>query len=126
MSGAAPGRAFELGPLEFRPAEFTVLAHGRRVPLTVREFQLLHALAQRPDRVVQRAELYDLVWGGPMTYRDRSVDVFVRKVRTKLTGVCPDWVFVHTHFGIGYRLSPERVVVGPGETGITHGDARQA
>lgn len=104
---------FALGPLEVRPAEFTVLAGGRRVPLTVREFQLLHALALRPDRVVQRAELYDLVWGGPMTYRDRSVDVFVRKVRLKLTKVCPEWEFIHTHFGVGYRLAPEPVVVQP-------------
>lgn len=103
----ATGRPVVLGPLEIRPAEYTVICHGRRVPLTVREFELLYALALRPDRVVRRAELYDLVWGGPMIHRDRSVDVFVRKVRTKLAGACADWTFIHTHFGVGYRLAPE-------------------
>jgi DNA-binding response OmpR family regulator len=43
-----------------------------------------------------------------MAPRDRSVDVFVRKVRHKLTAAAPQWTFIHTHFGIGYRLSPER------------------
>ena len=61
-----------------------MLADGRRVGLTVREFQTFLVLAQRPDRVVTRPEIYALVWGGQMAYRDRSVDVFVRKVRRKL------------------------------------------
>lgn len=106
------GPLLVLGPLEIRPAEYTVLCGGRRVPLTVREFELLHVLALRPDRVVRRAELYDLVWGGQMAYRDRSVDVFVRKVRTKLAAACAEWTFIHTHFGVGYRLAPEPVLRG--------------
>jgi DNA-binding response OmpR family regulator len=93
--------------LEIRPAEFQVLVEGRRARLTVREFQIFYALALRLDRVVLREELYDLVWGGPMTYRDRSADVFVRKVRRKLAAVSPDWIYIHTHFGIGYRMSIE-------------------
>jgi len=109
------GQILVLGPLEIRPAECTVLCDGRRVPLTVREFELLHVLALRPDRVVRRGELYDLVWGGTMAYRDRSVDVFVRKVRTKLAAVCADWIFIHTHFGVGYRLAPEPVLRGEGQ-----------
>jgi two-component system alkaline phosphatase synthesis response regulator PhoP len=95
--------------LEIRPAEFQVLAEGQRVGLTVREFQTFLALATRPDRVVTRPEIYGLVWGGQMTYRDRSVDVFVRKVRRKLHGIAPGWTYIHTHFGVGYRFSPERV-----------------
>ena len=67
--------------------EYQLLADGRRVGLTVREFQTFLVLAQRPDRVVTRPEIYALVWGGQMTYRDRSVDVFVRKVRRKLAPV---------------------------------------
>jgi DNA-binding response OmpR family regulator len=93
--------------LEIRPAEYQVLVDGRRAGLTVREFQIFYALAQRLDRVVRRQELYELVWGGPMTYRDRSVDVFIRKVRRKQTTVSPEWAYIHTHFGIGYRLSIE-------------------
>ncbi len=96
-----------LGPLEVRPDEYQVLAQGRRVNLTVREFELFWALAQRPDRVIRRAELYELVWGGSMTLRDRSVDVFIRKLRRKLLLASPGWVYVHTHFGIGYRFTPE-------------------
>ena len=80
-----------LANLEIRPGEFEVLADGKRVGLTVREFQTFLVLAERPDRVVTRPEIYALVWGGQMTYRDRSVDVFVRKVRRKLADVRPGW-----------------------------------
>jgi DNA-binding response OmpR family regulator len=92
------------GNLEIRPDEIQVLADGRRVGLTVREFQVFLILAEREDRVVHRAEIYDRVWGGAMKRRDRSVDVFVRKLRTKLARASPDWVYIHTHFGIGYRF----------------------
>jgi DNA-binding response OmpR family regulator len=95
--------------LEIRPREYQLLADGSRVGLTVREFETFVVLAQRPDRVVTRPEIYTLVWGGQMTYRDRSVDVFVRKVRRKLATCSPGWIYIHTHFGVGYRFSPERV-----------------
>lgn len=99
----------QIANLEIRPAEFQVLAAGRRVGLTVREFQTFLVLAERPDRVVARPEIYAEVWGGQMAYRDRSVDVFVRKVRRKLDAVAPGWAYIHTHFGVGYRFTPERV-----------------
>lgn len=86
-----------------------MLIDGERAGLTVREFQILLVLAERHDRVVQRPEAYDLVWGGLMPTRDRSVDVFVRKVRRKLATVSPEWTYVHTHFGVGYRFTPEPV-----------------
>ena len=104
--GAEPIR---VANLEIRPSEFELLASGHRVGLTVREFQTFLVLAQRPDRVVTRPEIYSLVWGGQMAYRDRSVDVFVRKVRRKLENSAPAWSYIHTHFGVGYRFSPERV-----------------
>ena len=77
--------------------------------ITSREFQLLLALAQRRNRVVPRPELYELVWRRRMAYRDRSVDVFVRKLRIKLDAAAPGWAYIHTHFGIGYRFAPERL-----------------
>jgi len=95
--------------LEIRPAELQALADGMRVGLTVREFELFFVLAQRLDSVVQRPEIYELMWGGEMPRRDRSVDVLVRKVRGKLESVAPDWRYIHTHFGVGYRFSPERI-----------------
>jgi DNA-binding response OmpR family regulator len=93
------------GNLEIRPEEIQVLAGGERVGLTVREFQVFLVLAEHEDRVVRRSEIYSRVWGGEMKRRDRSVDVFVRKVRNKLARVCPDWVYIHTHFGVGYRFA---------------------
>ncbi len=95
--------------VEIRPDELQVLVDGKWVGLTVREFELFLLLAERADSVVQRPEIYDLIWNGQMPARDRSVDVLVRKVRAKLAEVAPDWTYIHTHFGIGYRFSPEHV-----------------
>lgn len=100
------------GELELRPDEMDAVVAGMRLGLTRREFQLLAALAARPDQVVSREELYETVWGGQMRKRDRSVDVFVRKLRTKLAGASPSWEYIHTRFGIGYRLCAERRVNG--------------
>jgi DNA-binding response OmpR family regulator len=94
--------------LEIRAEEFLVLADGRPVLLTVRELALLCALAERRGRIVSRAELYETVWERPFRKEDRSVDVYVRKVRHKLEAVLPEWRFIHTHFGFGYRFSAER------------------
>jgi DNA-binding response OmpR family regulator len=94
--------------LEIRPAELELLADGRRVGLTVREFQTFLVLAERRDHVVTRPAIYARVWGGQMTPRDRSVDVCVRKIRRKLNECAPNWIYIHTHFGIGYRFAPER------------------
>jgi DNA-binding response OmpR family regulator len=101
------GEPVTFGILEIRPAEYGVLIEGKRVYVTVREFQVLWELVQAADTVVSRRHIYERVWGTRMAYRDRSVDTFVRKVRIKLAAAAPDWVFVHTHFGIGYRFAPE-------------------
>jgi DNA-binding response OmpR family regulator len=101
--------ALRCGNLEIRPGSLQALVGGRPLSLTVREFQLLLALAERRNRVVPRPELYELVWRRRMAYRDRSVDVFVRKLRLKLDSASPGWVYIHTHFGIGYRFAPERL-----------------
>jgi DNA-binding response OmpR family regulator len=98
-----------LGNLEIRASGQELLVDGKRVGLTAREFQILLVLAERCDRVVTRPEIYSRIWGGQMSYRDRSVDVFVRKARRKLTKAAPGWAYIHTHFGVGYRFSPERV-----------------
>jgi DNA-binding response OmpR family regulator len=94
------------GPLEVRADEQTVLADQRTLPLTVREFQILSALAARPERVISREELYEAVWDGEMPAEDRSVDVYVSKLRTKLEGALPHWTYIQTHIGFGYCFSP--------------------
>jgi DNA-binding response OmpR family regulator len=95
-----------VGDLEIRPAEGLVLAAGRPLTLSVREFELLTAMAQRNGAVVTREELYGVVWGGPLRTTDRSVDVYVSKLRNKLERAMPDRRFIHTHPGFGYRFQP--------------------
>lgn len=104
--------------LEIRPDEKQVLIDGHRIGLTVREFQLLKVLAERPDRVMQRPEIFRAVWGSEMRRRDRAIDVLVRKLRAKLIRAAPDWRYIHTHFGVGYRFQPVRIdgVEAPVET----------
>ena len=75
--------------------------------LSLRELSLLTELARRVDRVVTRDELFHLVWEREMRSGDRSVDVYVRKLRVKLEAALPGWRFIHTHFGFGYRLAAE-------------------
>jgi DNA-binding response OmpR family regulator len=93
--------------LEVRPDEFLASVDEQRIPLTVRELALLGALEERRGRIVSREELYVAVWGRPFRKDDRSVDVYVRKLRRKLELAVPEWRFIHTHFGFGYRFEPE-------------------
>src|SRR5438270_634648 len=74
--------------------------------LTAREFEILNLLDQS-DRVLRREGIYERVWGYAMAHGDRSVDVFVRKLRQKLRTASPDWNYIHTHFGVGYRFAPQ-------------------
>jgi DNA-binding response OmpR family regulator len=94
------------GEIEIRPHEFVALAGGRPLTLTVRELQLLTALVQRAGRIVSREELYSVVWGEVYRKSDRSVDVYVGKLRQKLDDALPGRSLIHTHFGFGYRFSP--------------------
>ena len=105
--GGISEQVLTAGPLEVRLDQRTVLADGRGIVLTVREFHLLAALASRPEQVVSRDELYDFVWGGPMPENDRSVDVYVSKLRHKLEAALPHWSFIRTHIGFGYCFSPK-------------------
>lgn len=96
-----------VGELEIRAHDGLLVAGGKTVTLSVREFELLVALARQAGRIVRRDALYELVWGGTLRPGDRSIDVYVRKLRVKLEEALPDWRFIHTHVGFGYRLEPE-------------------
>jgi DNA-binding response OmpR family regulator len=100
--------AVHAGEIEVRPDQFQVFAHGASVDLTRREFELIHLLAAAEGRVLEREEIYQRVWGYAMAHGDRSVDVFVRKLRSKLQLASPDWNYIHTHFGVGYRFAAEQ------------------
>lgn len=106
--GAEESPPFVTGELEFHPDRFQVMIGGTPLDLTRREFELVHLLAGKAGRVLQREEIYREVWGYAMVRGDRSVDVFVRKLRIKLEHASPSWTYIHTHFGVGYRFAPEQ------------------
>src|SRR5688572_24292728 len=102
------GEIIKAGALEIRPSEYLAVAGGRALTLSLRELELLAALARREGRIVSREELYETVWEAPMRADERSVDVYVHKLRSKLARPLPEWRFIHTHFGFGYPFQPER------------------
>ena len=104
---AATQEVLREGDLEIRPTEYVALVRGRPLALTVRELSLLAALARRSGRIVSREELYAVVWDRPFRKEERSVDVYVRKLRGKLESALPEATFIHTHFGFGYRFHEE-------------------
>ncbi len=97
------------GELEIRPDQYQAFVSGQSIGLTRREFELLQLLAEAHGQVIEREEIYQKVWGYAMAHGDRSVDVFVRKLRQKLQRHSANWHYIHTHFGIGYRFDPEPV-----------------
>ena len=108
------------GDLEVRPADHLALAGGRALSLSLRELELLAALARRQGRIIPRDELYATVWGAPLREQDRSVDVYVHRLRSKLGRAIPGCRFIHTHFGFGYRFEPEHSADFVGEHRHSH------
>jgi DNA-binding response OmpR family regulator len=115
------------GEVEIRADQFQAFVAGRSIDLTRREFELIQLLAGAEGQVLQREEIYQRVWGYAMAHGDRSVDVFVRKLRQKLERASPQWRYIHTHFGIGYRFAPETAGSGEaaaaGDTGLDPAEA---
>jgi DNA-binding response OmpR family regulator len=105
MHTASRQTVLRTGPLEIHVDEGLVLAEGRALTLSVREFQLLSALARAGERIVSRDDLYREVWGRDLRDGDRSIDVYVRKLRVKLDEAVPGRPMIHTHVGFGYRFS---------------------
>jgi DNA-binding response OmpR family regulator len=98
--------AASVGEITIRPDLYQAYRGTASLELTAREFEILHLLVQS-DRVLRREEIYERVWGYAMAHGDRSVDVFVRKLRQKLESASPGWKYIHTHFGIGYRFEAQ-------------------
>ena len=99
--------AITIGEVEIRADQFQAFVAGHSIDLTRREFELITLLSQADGRVLEREEIYQRVWGYTMARGDRSVDVFVRKLRQKLEAASPGWRYIHTHFGVGYRFAAE-------------------
>ncbi len=114
------------GEIEIRTDQYQAFVAGRSLELTRREFELVQVLAEASGRVIEREEIYQRVWGYAMAHGDRSVDVFVRKLRAKIQKHSPGWNYIHTHFGVGYRFEPEPVEPGVGDSLKPLGDGPDA
>jgi two-component system alkaline phosphatase synthesis response regulator PhoP len=101
------GEAIEIEELRIDPNEVQAYVHGEDAGLTPTEFRLLYALALEGGRVVSRDELLQRIWGRRETHRDRTVDVFVRKLREKIDKRAREHSFIQTRYGVGYKLEPE-------------------
>ena len=104
---AAEAEPIAAGEVQIRADQFQAFVGDRSIDLTRREFELIALLAEAEGRVLEREAIYQRVWGYAMARGDRSVDVFVRKLRQKLEKASPDWRYIHTHFGVGYRFAAE-------------------
>jgi DNA-binding response OmpR family regulator len=101
------GEPIEIEELRIDPREVQAYVDGESAELTPTEFRLLYQLALERGRVVTRDELLQSLWGRRHTYRDRTVDVFVRKLRDKIDRRASRHAFIHTRYGVGYRFEPE-------------------
>jgi DNA-binding response OmpR family regulator len=98
------GAAIEIEELRIDPREVQAYVNGESAGLTPTEFRLLYALALEAGRVVTRDELLQRIWGRRETHRDRTVDVFVRKLREKIDRRSINHTFIQTRYGVGYKL----------------------
>ena len=124
-SGRAEVKPLLAGEVEIRADRFQAFVGGHSIDLTRREFELIELLAAAEGRVLEREEIYSRLWGYTMVRGDRSVDVFVRKLRQKLEKASPRWRYIHTHFGIGYRFAAESPNAVIDEAGVS-GDGATA
>jgi DNA-binding response OmpR family regulator len=102
------GEAIEIEELRIDPREVQAYVDGKSAELTPTEFRLLYALALDRGRVTTRDELLQKIWGRRETHRDRTVDVFVRRLRDKIDRISPLHTFIQTRYGVGYKLEPVR------------------
>jgi DNA-binding response OmpR family regulator len=109
------GEAIEIEELLIDPREVQAYVDGENAELTPTEFRLLYALALDRGRVTTRDELLQKIWGRRETHRDRTVDVFVRRLRDKIDRIAPRHTFIQTRYGVGYKLEPVEKDGGPEE-----------
>ena len=94
----------QMDQLQMDPQAHTVYADGRRVELTLKEFELLRLFLEHPGRVFTRDQLLERIWSTDYLGETRTVDVHIGTLRTKL-GPCGD--YIRTVRGVGYRMEAE-------------------
>jgi len=100
------GDVIEIEELRIDPREVQAYVDGESCELTPTEFRLLYQLALDHGRVVTRDELLQKLWGRRESRRDRTVDVFVRRLRDKVDRRAKRHTFIQTRYGVGYKLEP--------------------
>jgi DNA-binding response OmpR family regulator len=100
------GEEISIEELRLDPRNVQAYVDGESASLTPTEFRLLYALAIERGRVLTRDELLQRVWGRRASHRDRTVDVFVRKLREKVDARSSRHTFIQTRYGVGYKLDP--------------------
>jgi DNA-binding response OmpR family regulator len=98
------GEPIEIAELRIDPREVQAYVDGENAQLTPTEFRLLYQLALDQGRVTTRDELLQKLWGRRESHRDRTVDVFVRRLRDKIDKKASRHTFIQTRYGVGYRL----------------------
>ena len=96
------------GELHVDATRYDAVAGGRSAGLTTREFEVFALLVENKGAVLGRERIYAGVWGSDPPSGDRSVDIFVSRIRLKLKRISPGWSYLHTHVGAGYRFEAER------------------
>ena len=107
MTEAESGQIMERGALTMDPARHAVTWKGRDVTLTVTEFLLLQALAQRPGFVKSRDQLMDTAYDDQVYVDDRTIDSHIKRLRKKMRATDPEFAAIETLYGIGYRYNEE-------------------
>jgi DNA-binding response OmpR family regulator len=95
------------GELLVDVTRYDAMASGHSAGMTTREFEVFALLVESAGRVLTREDIYAGVWGSDTPSGDRSVDIFVSRIRLKLKRLSPDWSYLHTHVGLGYRFEAQ-------------------
>ncbi|HEX6661639.1 MAG TPA: response regulator transcription factor [Sphingomicrobium sp.] len=97
----------ERGRLTMDPARHKVRWDGKEVTLTVTEFLILEALAQRPGVVKSRNQLLDIAYHDDVYVDDRTIDSHIKRIRRKFRSVDPEFDAIETLYGVGYRFDDQ-------------------
>ena len=97
----------EQGRLVMDPARHKVLWDGKEVSLTVTEFLILEALAQRPGVVKNRNQLLDVAYHDDVYVDDRTIDSHIKRIRRKFRAVDPQFDAIETLYGVGYKFDEQ-------------------
>ena len=97
----------ERGRLRMDPSRHRVTWDGRAVSLTVTEFLILEALAQRPGVVKNRNQLLDVAYNDDVYVDDRTIDSHIKRIRRKFRAVNAEFDAIETLYGVGYRFDEQ-------------------